>query len=559
MNPLECEWAPAKFLIFSSNVFEPLIYYSHLLPLTTSIIFGLLVLWSNPKSLINQVLFTLTATFSLWVYFDLILWATEKIDYVMYFWSIIVPLDLIIYILSFYLTFLFVKEKDLSFYEKLTILLPIVPILLFLHTNLNLIGFDLSNCDRGAIEGPLVQYTYFVELIFIVLTSKLIYKTYIETKVYSKKREIILFGIGILSLMILFWFGNITLVFSLDWQFEQYKLFGMPVFIGLLAYLIVKFKAFNIKLVGANTLVVTLSGLVGSLLFVVKSQTSLIIASITFVLSVIFGYFLIRSVRKEVEAREYIQQLAGELATSRDQLIVANEKLQELDKKKTEFVSIASHQLRSPLTAIKGYSSMILEGSFGEVGDKAKDAVDRIFQSSQKLVNIIEDFLNVTRIELGTMKYEMSEVNIKDMTKRIIEELKPNIEKRGLSLSFKADKGDHTVYADAGKISQVVGNVIDNAIKYTPKGTISITLTGQNGTVVVAVKDSGVGIPKETIPKLFEKFIRADDAGKTNISGTGLGLYVAKQIIESHHGRIWAESEGKGHGSTFFIELKKKW
>ncbi|MBI2482323.1 MAG: hypothetical protein HYV76_02065 [Candidatus Vogelbacteria bacterium] len=241
------------------------------------------------------------------------------------------------------------------------------------------------------------------------------------------------------------------------------------------------------------------------------------------------------------------------------QIQIANTKLKELDRQKTEFVSIAAHQLRSPLTAIKGYSSMVLEGSFGEINDKAREAIDRVFQSSQRLVNVIEDFLNVTRIELGTMKYELTDFNIADVARRVLEELKPNIEKQGLSAIFKADNGDHIVHGDVGKVSQVIGNVIDNAIKYTSQGSIELTLTSTPELVTLAIKDTGDGIAKESLPKLFQKFIRADDAGKLNIKGTGLGLYVARQIIEGHHGRIWAESEGKGHGSTFLIELKKKW
>src|SRR3989344_4324660 len=159
------------------------------------------------------------------------------------------------------------------------------------------------------------------------------------------------------------------------------------------------------------------------------------------------------------------------------QIQAANLKLKELDKQKTEFVSIASHQLRSPLTAIKGYSSMMLEGTYGELGEKIK---------------------------------------------------------------------------------QVISNLIDNAIKYTPAGAVDVTVNDGKGVVRLAVKDSGVGIPAEVMSKLFEKFVRADDAGKINYAGTGLGLYVAKQMVEAHKGKIWAESEGAGKGSTFIVELPAK-
>ncbi len=262
-----------------------------------------------------------------------------------------------------------------------------------------------------------------------------------------------------------------------------------------------------------------------------------------------------RQLKKEVIQREKIENLASELQVSNDKFWVANEKLKELDKQKTEFVSIASHQLRSPLTSVKGYASMLLEGSFGPLSEKAAEAVGRIFQSSQKLVVVIEDFLNITRIELGTMKYEMAEIDFKALTEAIVRDVKPTVERNKLKISFEAAPEEFKVKADSGKISQVVSNLIDNAMKYTHAGSIKVRLEKLGGKNRLLVTDTGIGIAPETMPKLFEKFSRAHDAGKTNIIGTGLGLYVAKQIVEAHGGKIWAESEGQGKGSTFIVEL----
>src|SRR5690606_34376031 len=232
-------------------------------------------------------------------------------------------------------------------------------------------------------------------------------------------------------------------------------------------------------------------------------------------------------------------------------------KLEELNKQKTEFVSIASHQLRSPLTAIKGYSSMILEGSYGKVNGKTKEAIEVIFESSQRLVNIIEDFLNITRIELGKMKYEMDEFDLSKMVSRLVEEYTPNAKKKGVSLKVET-VGKYLAYGDLGKINQVISNMIDNAIKYTMDGSIIVKIKKEGGKILVTVKDSGVGLSEADIAKLFQKFVRAEGAGQVNISGTGLGMFVAKQIIEAHGGKIKAESAGKGKGSTFIMELPDK-
>ncbi|MFA6416140.1 MAG: HAMP domain-containing sensor histidine kinase [Candidatus Paceibacterota bacterium] len=265
---------------------------------------------------------------------------------------------------------------------------------------------------------------------------------------------------------------------------------------------------------------------------------------------------------KEVSQREKIEKLAVDLERSNTELEVANEKLKELDKQKTEFVSIASHQLRSPLTAIKGYSSMLLEGSFGKITGKSREAVQVVFESSQKLVGVIEDFLNITRIELGKMKYEMTTIDMGHMVESVVNELKPNVMRRGLTMTFTGAEGPYNIFADAGKLNQVFLNVIDNAIKYTEKGSIAVAVArrqeGGKNLIRFTSTDTGVGMDQATIPKLFEKFVRATGAGAINITGTGLGLYVAKQIVEAHGGKIWAESAGKGKGSQFIVEMEEK-
>jgi signal transduction histidine kinase len=260
--------------------------------------------------------------------------------------------------------------------------------------------------------------------------------------------------------------------------------------------------------------------------------------------------------REAIESLVDIIAIALDKSLLNEQIKAANEKLKELDRQKTEFVSIAAHQLRAPLTAIKGYSSMILEGSFGEISDKVKEAVSRVFESSRRLTNVIEDFLNVTRIELGKMKYDMTEFPLGKLVEQIVIDMKPPIEKRGLTIFFDTDNtGPYIIRADQGKMAQVISNLIDNAIKYTPKGSINVKIARTDKKIHLTVSDTGVGVSPEMLPRLFEKFVRATEAGKVNYIGTGLGLFVVKQIIEAHGGRVWAESDGLGKGSRFTVEL----
>ncbi len=233
----------------------------------------------------------------------------------------------------------------------------------------------------------------------------------------------------------------------------------------------------------------------------------------------------------------------------------ANEKLKSLDKLKTEFLSLATHQVRGPLTAIKGYASMVIDGDFGDISDKAKEAVNRIFESSNNLALIIEDFLNVSKIEGGGMKYEMGPFSLSEIARDMSKDLSIMAEKRGLKLAFESDQDtDCTVNGDREKVRQVVLNFIDNSIKYTKEGNIAVSVRKENDKVVFRVKDTGMGMTPEIKATLFQKFARGDGA-RMNTTGSGLGLYLAKEIIEAHKGKVWVESEGPNKGSTFGFEL----
>ena len=253
-----------------------------------------------------------------------------------------------------------------------------------------------------------------------------------------------------------------------------------------------------------------------------------------------------------------VVSLAFDKSLTYEALQEANEKLQSLDKLKTEFLSLASHQLRSPLTAIKGYTSMLLEGSFGEVNEKQKEAIDRVFQSSNHLTKVVEDLLNVSKIEAGGMKYEMAPFDIEKAAKDLSTDLSITAQKKGLTLNFVTDnKAPYTMNGDMEKIRQVILNIIDNAIKYTQKGGITVNLSKDTtkNFIRLAITDTGMGISHEEKEKLFQKFSRGE-GGKTNTGGSGLGLYLAKQIAEAHGGHIAIDSPGVGLGSTFSIDFK---
>jgi len=559
-----------QYLIFTNGV-PPLLYYSHIPIALLSLLFGFFVFMNNKRALLNKILFAISILFSLWITADLIVWLNPNSQVIMFFWSLTGGIFALIGSFCVYFVYVFIKKQDITNFQKILLSATLLPIILATATSYNLNGFDISIC--GANESSFIIYYKFLYGIFIFLWILGIGIFNYKKTEKEIRKQVVLLLIGIEAFLLSFFTATFIASYLTsqglisDSSLEQYGLFGAVIFIALLAYMIVKFKTFNIKLLGAQALIYSLIILISSQFFFIKTQINMILTVITVLVTIILGYYLIRGVKQEVAQREEIEKLAISLEKSNNKLVVLNEKLKELDGQKTEFVSLASHQLRSPLTAIKGYSSMILEGSFGKINDKAKEAIERVFESSQKLVLVIEDFLNITRIELGRMKYDVTEFNFNTLIENVIGEQKPNVERRGLTITYEEEAPEYKVFADMGKISQVISNLVDNSVKYCKEGSIKVKVVGvtdkgegslsaSGRKVRLSITDTGVGIEHQVLPLLFKKFARATDASKTNIIGTGLGLFVAKQIIDAHPGgRIWAESEGKGKGSTFFVEL----
>jgi len=245
-------------------------------------------------------------------------------------------------------------------------------------------------------------------------------------------------------------------------------------------------------------------------------------------------------------------KLYNTLQHANQELQEANMRLRELDKAKSEFLSIASHQLRTPISAIKGYLSMIIEGDFGQIPGPINKIVKDLFESASRLARLINVFLNVSRIESGRLKLEKAPLQITELIEGVITELKNEAAKKDLDLTFdKPKKVVPQVFADSDKLREVVLNLIDNSIKYTPQGSVKVSLDVDDKNLTFMVEDTGIGIKKEEVKSLFRKFVRGSGVAQVHTGGSGLGLFIAQKIIKEHNGEIWAESDGQGKGSRF--------
>jgi signal transduction histidine kinase len=551
-----CPYYADPSLLFFAEGVPYLVYYSHLSSIIVSIIVGFFIYFNNRNSLANKILFVVSCLFICWTTLGLILWTNNQSGLIAFAWSLSGILYSILCIATLYFFLVFTrKNTDVSYLVKSIWLLLLLPTILLTPTTLNIQSFNLIEC--GAVENiTFVYYYYALGLVcfFWVLFSGI--KNIRRSNTGEYKFNIAAL-IGVELFLFAFFFNGFIASYLydkgliVDYTIDQFGLFGMTAFMVVLTYMIVKFKAFNIKLIGAQALVVGLVVLVGSQLFFVDTLTTRILVSSTLIFTILGGFFLVKSVKKEIEQRQELELLTQALEK-------ANARLKELDKAKSEFVSIASHQLRSPLTSIRGYASMLVEGSFGKLPTKALEAAARIEESSKLMVLSVEDYLNVSRIESGNMKYNLSDFNVKEMTEHICEDMRPEAMKKGLVLLFRSDlSGQGMVNADVGKTNQIIQNLLNNSLKYTPKGSINVFVRDDidKKRIYVSITDTGIGMSQATAHTLFQKFSRADNANSVNVSGTGLGLYVALKMAEQMGGTISCQSEGDGKGSTFTFEL----
>lgn len=239
-----------------------------------------------------------------------------------------------------------------------------------------------------------------------------------------------------------------------------------------------------------------------------------------------------------------------------DSLIVAR----EVDKMKDEFISIASHELRTPMTVIKSYLWMVLSGQAGLLKSKQKVYLKRSFDSTNRLIKLVNDMLNISRIESSRMSMELDKVQMLNLTREVVEEFNSRSTKNGINIKIDAQSSLPLVIADSDKIKEVFFNLIGNSLKYTSKeGTITIDFLVDANFLTTRVIDNGSGMTEEMVGNLFQKFGLISGSFQTNQSinakGTGLGLYICKQIITLHHGEIWGSSPGLNKGSTFAFTL----
>jgi len=279
---------------------------------------------------------------------------------------------------------------------------------------------------------------------------------------------------------------------------------------------------------------------------------TVLLFGITYVTTSIAGELRKRQRQVVILRERLLEEKTGELARASGEI----DKLKEERDKFLRFIGIAAHDLKAPLTAIQGFLWVMLGGFAGAISDKQKNMLERSSHRITELLGLISDLLDIPRIETGQIVQEMKEISLRQVIKNSVDGQRNLAKEKGIKLKVEISEGLPKITGSATRLQQVVTNLVNNAINYTPKGTVTVRVQEQDQDLLVEVTDTGIGVPPGDLSRLFEDFFRASNV---DIKGTGLGLSISRRIVEAHGGRIWAESPvpGTDGGSKFSFTLPK--
>lgn len=534
------------YFLFSSDV-PALLYYAYIPTTIIALFVGFYVLLNGKHALLNRLFFAISILFSLWTMGALIEWTNIYSNFIMFVWSFSGIIWGLVAMFCIYFIYVFLDKKDVQGKVKIAFFALLAPVFLLASAHYTLSGFNITDCDAFKYESvPFRLYYTALGLVAMIWILVLLIRRY-RIALPDFRKQIVLMGTGIESFLFLFFIWTsmtyyLTAVGVLvDSRFEMYGLLGMIIFVVYISILMVRFNAFNAKLLATQALVWGLAMLIGAQFFFVKVMINYVLTGITFVATIIFGQMLIASVKKEIKQKE--------------ELALLNIDLQKLIQQRESLVHLITHKVKGSFTHTKYIFAGILEGMYGVPNEALKKIAEFGLESDDNGVKTVDLILNASNLQKGTVKYDMKPLDIKKIVNTISEEKKSVAEKKGLKFEMEISNDDCMISGDEFWLKEVVNNIIENAVRYTKEGQIIVGLKNENKKILFFVKDTGVGVTPEDMDNLFKEGGRGKNSVKVNVDSTGYGLYTVKLVVEAHGGKVWVESEGENKGSTFFVEL----
>lgn len=513
---------------------------------TVNIFLGLFVYARASERTGQNLVFTL-------VVFNIVVWTLTKVgvryattpEGVLMYMRAIYALPLFMPVLFLHFSYLFSGSTVLKRPVPIVALMYVYTVifaLITLFTDVIVVGAVYPIVGEGqAVLGTFYGMYSLHYFLFFTAAFFLILQAYHESHDENYKHRAILLFIGSAATAIIGMTTNLLLPIIGIFDFTWIANISTILYVSVIMYAIARYGLFNLRVISVELLTALVVSVLMVEVFMSKSVLDFYVRLFALILILILAAFLIKTVYREIEQRKVIE--------------AQNKELAEANEERSEFLTFASHEIRNPLTAIRGYASLMYDGTLGPISPDARDGAQKIIAAGEEMLVLISQFLNKSKMELGKLEYYIVPFDVCVATLSVVERFRPHAEQKKLDLRFKAQmSGTCMVLADENKVKEIVAILIDNAIKYTHTGSIEVAIKTRGEFAHVSVSDSGAGIEKELIPNLFKKFSRAD-AKKLNMLGTGVGLYLARTLTESMGGKVLVESKGKGQGSVFSLQL----
>ncbi len=523
-----------------SNSLEPLFLAATALGMA---ILAIAVYRSNKHSATNIIFILLSLSMLLWLWSGYMAGISQIAEYALVFHRLAIffaaPMSTFLFLLAYTIP----NEKFTM--KRYGFLLTLGATVLMMAINISPYAFTGTSANdiTNPIAGPGMLVFGVISSLFSILAIYHLFRKYFAAEKETKRQSgIVLVGIFTMLLLII---GTILVpivVFQSGVFLPFLSLYAL-VFLSLTAYAITKYHLFNTRVIIAQAITVVIWVALFSKIFITTSIFERSTDILIFLITLIFGVSLIRSVRREIEERERIEMLNTQLDS---------------------IVHLVSHEVKGALGKSRMVFNEIIDGDYGTPTPQIATLVSTADGDVKRTVDMVMDILNSANLKRGTLTLDKKAFDLKDAVQEVVAGLTPEATSKGLYLRVDIPEGTNFMYTgDKEKIVQhVLRNLVDNSIRYTPTGEIVIGLSGGSkngdslGKIIFSVKDTGVGITEEDMPRMFTEGGKGHDSTRVNVHSTGYGLYFAKVIVEAHGGKIWVESEGKNKGSQFYVEFK---
>lgn len=505
-----------------------------LVPSSILIIIVGLYSWVKVKKKENLIFFFLSMTQAVWAVSTFIMWKNCGNDAAVIFW------DRVLYFattLMIPLLFHFTMEVcQLSKVKRNKILIFLAYIIGFFFSYLSTTKYFVDHvfyykwgCHTYAQIGHHFFFAYL--LFFCTFALYSVFKTWREEKEDLEKKNRAFFTF---IAFLIFTLSAVGMLLAYGITMYPFSYLCFPIFSVIITYAITEKNLF-VSVMATDILVAAILTLTATFFFFPELELSFWAKSTIFLLYLASCSLLVKHNHEEMERKE---------------------ELERISKLKTEFISIVSHQLRTPLAAIRGYTDMLKDGDYGEINYKVKEAINYIHDSSVSMIKMVNGLLSASRMERGKIELNLQNFSVPDMVEECTRDVELSSKAKGLYLQYVKPKfGIPLVRGDLEKIKYAISNILNNAVLYTNEGGVTVKVSRINYLIRVEIKDTGVGLEQDEMEKIFLSFSRGKRGIELYTQGTGLGLYVARSFIEKHKGKVSVFSEGKNKGSTFYIDI----